>query len=235
MQTGQGMSGSVAHGAPMTNDTSTAPTSATIDGSDPRDVIASTMATAVEVIAAVRPEQMELPTPCPDYDVRGLIAHLVAVLDRIEMFGTQGDVGSVGVQSELLADDEWVSRWDATVHRVLDAWADDSRLDAEMRLPWRTMTGRPALAIYTNELTVHTWDLAHATGQHPAWDPEVLAVSSHAIHTELPGSERAAQWQEVAAQLPPGVPFTAPFADAVDVPADAAPVERLVAWNGRRP
>ena len=118
----------------MTNDTSTAtaPAPAAVGGSDPRDVLARAMATAVEVIAAVRPDQMELPTPCDDYDVRGLIAHLVAVLDRLEMFGTRGDIGSVGVQSEILADDEWVGRWDTTVHRVLDAWADDSRLDAEM-------------------------------------------------------------------------------------------------------
>jgi len=221
----------------MTNDTSTAtaPAPTAVGGSDPRDVLARAMATAVEVIAAVRPDQMELPTPCDDYDVRGLIAHLVAVLDRLEMFGTRGDIGSVGVQSEILADDEWVGRWDTTVHRVLDAWADDSRLDAEMQLPWRRMTGRPALAIYTNELTVHTWDLAHATGQHPAWDPEVLAVSFRAIHVELPDAARAAMWSEVAAQMPPGVPFAAPFGDAVEVPADAPVVERLVAWNGRRP
>ncbi len=221
----------------MANDTSTAtaPLADLSVGSDPRDVLARAMSTAVEVIAAVRPDQMELPTPCHDFDVRGLIAHLVAVLDRLEMFGLQGDIGGVGVQSEILADDQWVARWDASVHKVLDAWSDDSRLDAEMQLPWRTMEGRPALAIYTNELTVHTWDLAHVTGQHPAWDPEVLDVSARAIHVELPDPDRAAMWAGVAAQLPPGVPFSAPFADAVEVPDDAPAIDRLVAWNGRRP
>jgi len=205
------------------------------EASDPRDVLARAMAAGVEVIGGVRPDQMQLPTPCPEFDVRGLIAHLVAILDRLEMFGLQGDVGAVGVQAEMLADDEWVDRWDATVHRVLDAWADDDRLDAEMHLPWRPMSGRLALAIYTNELTVHTWDLAHATGQVPTWDPQVLEVSDRAIHAELPDPERGAMWAAIAAQLPDGVPFGAPFADAVPVGADASPIERLVAWNGRRP
>jgi uncharacterized protein (TIGR03086 family) len=220
----------------MTDDTTTAPTVTPVgEGGDPRDVIARAMATAVEVVGGVRPDQMGLPTPCADYDVQGLIAHLVAILDRLVMFGVQGNVGSVGVQAELLADDEWVERWDTTVHRLLEVWADDSLLDAKMQLPWRTMTGRPALAIYTNELTVHTWDLAHVTGQHPAWDSEVLEVSSRSIHVELPEAERSAQWEAIAAHLPPGAPFRAPFADAVEVPDDAPTIDLLVAWNGRRP
>lgn len=225
----------------MTNDTSPASVTTASVGTavaevdDPRDVLARAMATAAEVIGAVRPDQMATPTACPDLDVRGLLAHMVTVLARIEVIGNRGDVFAVPAQSEMLPDDEWPALWDASVHTALDAWADDEVLDAERQLPWTVLPGREALAIYVNELTVHTWDLAQATGHQPHWDPEVVEVSLQAIHAQLPDASRAATWAAVAASMPEGMPFDAPFADAVPVADDATAVERLVAWNGRRP
>jgi uncharacterized protein (TIGR03086 family) len=220
----------------MTTESSTLPANITVvDGTDPRDVLARAMATAAAAIGAVHPDQMELPTPCHDFDVQGLLAHLVAVLDRIVVIGNRGNVFEVPARSEILPDDRWPARWDATVHSALDAWADDDLLDAERQLPWTVLPGRDALAIYINELTVHTWDLAHATGQQPDWDDEVLTVSLQAIHGQLPDASRAAMWAEFASAAPEGVRFDAPFADAVEVDPDAPVIERLVAWNGRRP
>ncbi|MES3014490.1 MAG: PAS domain S-box protein, partial [Pseudomonadota bacterium] len=46
-----------------------------------------------------------------------------------------------------------------------------------MRLPWATCSGAAMLVSYLNEVTVHTWDLAMATGQRPAWDPEVVSLA----------------------------------------------------------
>ena len=220
----------------MTNDTTTLPVrTPALDGTDPRDLLARAMATAAEVIGAVRPDQMELPTACDDFDVRGLLAHLVAVLDRIVVIGNRGNIFAVPAQSEMLPDDQWPVRWDATVHSALDAWADDDLLDAERQLPWTVLPGRDALAIYINELTVHTWDLAQATGQQPDWEDELHAISLQAIHAQLPDASRTAKWAEFAAAAPDGVVFTAPFADAVDVDADVSVIERIIAWNGRRP
>jgi uncharacterized protein (TIGR03086 family) len=220
----------------MTNDTSTtsAPT-AVVEGTDPRDLMARAMATAADTIRGVTPEQMERPTSCHDFDVRGLIAHLVWVLDRIEVIGNRGDVFAVPAPPEDLPDDEWAVRWDSSVHSALDAWADDEQLDADRQLPWTVLPGREALAIYVNELTVHTWDLAQATGQQPGWDPAVVDLSLGAVHRELPDPSRAAMWAEVARSMPEGIPFDPPFGDAVEVPADAPAIDRLVAWNGRRP
>ena len=44
-------------------------------------------------------------------------------------------------------------------------WADDALLDLTVELPWATLSGTEVLASYTGELTLHTWDLATATGQ----------------------------------------------------------------------
>jgi uncharacterized protein (TIGR03086 family) len=221
----------------MTNSSATsAPTAATVlDADDPRAVLARAIATAGAVIDAVQPDQRALPTPCSDYDVRGMVAHLVSVLHRVTVIGGGGDIFTVSDRAELVADDSWRGQWNATAAEVQEAWSDHARLDATVQVPWTTMSGTSALAVYTNEITVHTWDLAVATGQHPAWDDSVLAVSLRSIHEELPDAERAALWAEVFAHLPADVPFEPPFADAVDVAADAPAIDRLVAWNGRRP
>jgi hypothetical protein len=83
---------------------------------------------------------------------------------------------------------------------------------------------------------VHTWDLARATGQAPRWDDEVLEVAFAAVQRDLPAVGRRALFDEVAARLPAEAgPMTPPFAEAVPVAADAPLIDRLVAWNGRRP
>ena len=56
-------------------------------------------------------------------------------------------------------------------HDVQSAWADAAKLDQPMVLPWVTAPGSAMLAMYTAELTVHTWDLAVATGQIGAVEP----------------------------------------------------------------
>ncbi|HTX29500.1 MAG TPA: maleylpyruvate isomerase N-terminal domain-containing protein [Streptosporangiaceae bacterium] len=41
------------------------------------------MAQTETIVAAVRPDQLGLPTPCSEYDVRALLSHTVGGLNRI--------------------------------------------------------------------------------------------------------------------------------------------------------
>ena len=71
------------------------------------------------------------------------------------------------------------------------------------------------------------------------FDDAVAFIDGHiaeaVMRRELPLAERALMWEEYAEAMPEGIPFVKPFDDAVPVPDDATPIERLVAWNGRRP
>lgn len=206
----------------------------TID-TDPRPLFARTLATATDAVAAVRPDQLADPTPCTEMDVRALLGHLVAVLDRVAAIGRGEDPFAVAAR-EPSGGDDWLAQWKDAAATLEAVWSDDRALDRPSPLPWAPGTGAHVLTAYLSELTVHTWDLATATGQQPAWDPDVLDVVAAGIGLGMPATGRAAIFAPVKAQLPPHLAaLPDPFEDAVAVPDDAPPIDRIVAWNGRRP
>lgn len=232
----------------MTNTDTTHATASTADGSpiearplvgslpdgDPRLAFAKAVALAGAVLDGVRDEQLALPTPCDGMDVELLRRHLVMVLRRVTSAGQGLPLAEWPTEADVDDRDLRVA-WDASAHELQAVWTDDALLDRPMDLPWTTLPGAEVLAIYVNELLVHTWDLAVATGQQPAWDPEVIAVADAAVHAELPDADRDPMWAAMASQMPPGVAWEVPFQNAVEVPDDASAIDRLVAWNGRRP
>lgn len=203
---------------------------------DPRPLLARAVATGDAVIAATRPDQLDGPTPCPDFTVRGITSHLVDVLRRVAALGRGEDAFGFQPSEMLVEGDRWLEAWRSADAEAAAAWADDSVLDRPMTLPWQSAPGRDILAGYLNELTVHTWDLARGTGQAVEWDDDVVAAALSAADGLLPAEGRMAIFEEVAARMgmAPGT-MAPPFLDAVPVPDDAAPIDRLVAWSGRNP
>jgi uncharacterized protein (TIGR03086 family) len=200
---------------------------------DPRMTFADAMALTTAVIGRVGPHQLTNPTPCEGLDVEELLGHLVTVLRRVAALGRGDDPFGPDVMAPVEGDLE--EMWMAAAEDVAAAWAEDAVLTRTMRLPWAETTGAAMLVSYLNEITVHTWDLATATGQRPAWDPQILSLAFDGIRF-LPGENRAAMFDALRAGMPAEHrDFAAPFADAVPVAADAPLIDRLVAWNGRRP
>ena len=209
----------------------TATSSTTDHFTDPRPILDRAITTGGIVIAGVRPEQLTNPTPCTDMNVRTLLAHLIGVLDRIAALGSGND--PFAVTEAPVLDDRWVDAWNESARRAADAWSDDAVLERPMALPWIDGSGAEVLASYFSELTVHTWDLATATGQQPEWDDSVIAAALDARQI-LPAENRRALFEEISTAM--GLDeVTIPFAEAVPIPDDAPAIDRLVAWNGRDP
>lgn len=199
---------------------------------DPRPILDRAIATCGAVIAGVRPEQLTESTPCTYMDVRTLLAHLVGVLDRVAALGNGEN--PFAVSDTPVADDRWPDAWREAGRRTADAWSDDAVLERPMALPWIEGSGAEVLASYFSELTVHTWDLATATGQQPDWDDAVVAAAFDAARRILPAENRRALYEQVSAAR--GFDEVAvPFAEAVPISDDAPAIDRLVAWNGRDP
>ncbi len=188
---------------------------------DPRPAFTKAVALGRSVLEGIRVDQFDCPTPCSDYDVRTLAGHLLAVLQRLAVAGAGGDTLDTADRVSGVADGDLVQAWQQRADEVDAVWRHDSVLADILTLPWAQLPGWIALMTYVNEVTVHTWDLAVATGQAPMWDDDVLELAYRAIQQGLPAEGRT------------GEGF--PFADVVPVADDAPLIDKLVAWNGRRP
>ena len=199
---------------------------------DPRPVLDRAVATAGVVIAGVRSDQFANLTPCTEMNVQTMLTHLVGVLDRIAALGNGED--PFAVAEPQVSDDRWADAWQESGRRAADAWSDDAVLQQPMALPWIQGSGAEILASYLSEITVHTWDLAVASGQEPDWDDAVIAAALQSAHRILPAENRRALYEQISAAM--GLDAVAmPFAEAVPVPDDAPAIDRLIAWNGRDP
>ncbi len=222
MLTGLGAQAARMETNPHTSSTGSANPS-TLD--DPRPLFAEAVRTATATISWVGTDQLALPTPCRAFDVAALLDHLVMVAPRIATLGrgvpdyTATDGGTDGWSLSDIA-----AAWNHDIADAQQAWEDPESLTRMIALPWATMPGDGVLRMYLSELLVHTWDLARATGQDPAWDPAAVAAAITFMHSALPADIRGdAEDAEV------------PFAPVVPTANDAAPIDRLVAWCGRNP
>ncbi|WP_328924178.1 TIGR03086 family metal-binding protein [Streptomyces sp. NBC_00190] len=193
---------------------------ASYPGVDTRPDLAAAVALAGRTLAAVRPDQYDLPTPCTEFDVRRLSSHLVGVLRRIAVIGRGEDPFSVPSFADELADGEWAAAWEPAAREAARVWADPGVLGRDLRLPMGVKPGAVAAAVYANELTLHTWDLATATGQRPDWDAGLLERLVEVVRRALPAEARGGR---------------IPYGEVVPVAEDASALDRLVAWSGRRP
>lgn len=201
---------------------------------DARVLFGQGVAIAREIIAGVEPSQLTAPTPCDDFDVSELLGHLVHVIDRVAVIG-RGDDPFATPLRELHGDDGWVAAFDDAAARAREVWANDEVMTRTIVLPWSQVSGSETLLGYLNEVIVHTWDLAKATGQTLTVPDEVVEAAFGAIQATLPGGERGAFFAEFAKSMPDLGDFAPPFADEVPTASDAPLLDRLVAWNGRRP
>lgn len=187
----------------------------TNDMNDPRAVFGRAVAQTESIVAAVRPEQAGLPTPCLEWDVRTLLSHMVGGVTRIALVGEGAD--ALSLPPFAGTGDDWAGEYRAAGERAAAAWADDAKLDAVSAVPWGKVPGRVAVAGYVREVLAHGWDLAVATGQEPERDQELGAFALELSRRSLPAEGRE------------GIPF----GPVVPAQAGAGAYAQLAAWLGR--
>lgn len=188
------------------------------DPTDPRPRLAVALDQITELIDTVAPSDLDRATPCDDYDVRTLLAHVLAVVRKLTVVGHDGDATEVGDPAE-----DPVQDWGAAIRSARTelerVWAADASLDGDRTLPWAVMPGREVLTAYTHEFTVHAWDLARATGRLDALDPESSQAALDWFTRYVPADDR---------------PEGGGFGPAIPVAADADVHTRLAAHVGRK-
>ena len=187
---------------------------------DPRPTFRDAVAQAGRVVAATSDDDLDRPTPCDDFDVRTLLGHLDAVIRRITHALEHGSVDGTPSIVDGFADGDRTTTWKSDVAALERCVDDDATLDRTVTVPFGSMPGRAALAVYTSELTTHAWDLAAAIGRLDLLEDALAQRSLSAMESALPAEPR-------------GGPI--PFGPVVEVASDAGAYERLAGWLGRDP
>jgi uncharacterized protein (TIGR03086 family) len=165
------------------------------------------------LIAGVRADQLGLPTPCQDWDVRTLLTHLVEGNRRFIRLAEGEQI--VGAPPEPVSGD-YADSYRESGKSLAEAWRVPGRLDQLYRLPVGELPGRAVLSLRLAELTGHGWDLARATGQQPEFGEEVVAAAIRFAQAQMPADRQGM-----------------PFAPATPAPSDASDLDRLAAFLGR--
>ncbi|WP_055474388.1 TIGR03086 family metal-binding protein [Gordonia sp. HS-NH1] len=199
--------------APTTNSGPAPETTPAFD--DPRPAFRAATAWVVELLEGVSDDQLDSPTPCDDFDVRTLSAHLVAVAHRAAALAEGADIRTMA----SIAEQYDARTYAALIDQALDSWSDDTKLSVMVQMPWGEVPGAGALWGYVSETLVHAWDLAVATGRPAEADAE-LAETTLGV---------ARQFIPAAIRTDPAVPF----GPVVEPRPEAGPTERLANWTGR--
>ncbi|MFG2829880.1 TIGR03086 family metal-binding protein [Streptomyces sp. NPDC048434] len=174
-----------------------------------------------QLAAQTADEQLDAPTPCEAYAVRHLLGHLVG-LSAAFQHTARKDLGPMtNVDPNAAVPDVepgWRAELDRNLRGMAEAWHDPQAWEGETQAGGVTLPAAIAGRFALNELVLHGWDLARATGQEYAPDTAGLGVS-YALLAPL-------------AEGPDRVPV---FGPPVEVAADAPLLDQVVALSGRRP
>ncbi|MEV5314204.1 MULTISPECIES: TIGR03086 family metal-binding protein [unclassified Streptomyces] len=183
--------------------------------------LAPQAAIVARLAAGVPDDLLTAPTPCPEYRVRHLLGHItgLAVAFRDagrKKLGPTTDTPPDSALPDIGAD--WREELAAALAELPDAWDDPSAWTGMTRAGGVDLPGEVAGLVAVDELVVHGWDLARATGQDYTPDPAALRAC-HAFLGE-------------AAEDPvrDGI-----FGPVVPVPDEAPLLDRAIGLSGRDP
>ncbi|WP_456598692.1 TIGR03086 family metal-binding protein [Blastococcus sp. SYSU DS0616] len=178
-----------------------------------------TTAELARVVASVRDDQLQDPTPCAGMPVAGLLDHLLglALAFRLAAEGTPPEGGPKADAADLAPD--WRTLLPARLEALAAAWRRPGARDGEAEVAGVRMPAAAMALVALDEVLVHGWDLAVATGQ--PYRPNPAAVEAC---LEFVG-DRSDPTDE-----PDGL-----FGPVVPVPDDAPALDRLLGRTGRDP
>jgi uncharacterized protein (TIGR03086 family) len=177
-----------------------------------------------ELVARTGDEQLGRPTPCPGYTVGDLIEHVGGVARAFaaaarKAGGPYAELAPAGDAAWLPAD--WRSVIPRDLAAAAAAWADPAAWAGMTRIAGADGPAEFAGLSLADELVVHGWDVARATGRPYDCEPEVLdAAEGFLVLVTSP-----------AAPSGPDVMFGPPR----PLPDDACSLDRVIALAGRDP
>ncbi|HET7012844.1 MAG TPA: TIGR03086 family metal-binding protein [Streptosporangiaceae bacterium] len=181
------------------------------------------------LISGVSDDQLAGPTPCPAYTLGDLIDHVGGLALAFNAagrkeFGTYTEGAPSGDAARLGAD--WRIRIPHDLGTLAQTWQEPGAWEGMTRIAQMDAPGEMVGVTLADELLVHGWDVAMASGQAFEYEPEVLEAA-HSFLAQIANPDAPAG-PEVAFGPPRELPESAPALDRV-----VAMAGRDHAWSAR--
>ncbi|GAB3292475.1 TIGR03086 family metal-binding protein [Parasphingorhabdus pacifica] len=179
------------------------------------------LALASEVIAAIRPEQLGLPTPCSAWTVGDLLRHMISQNKRFAAAarGEEADA-ACPLDGAELGDDPAATYRDSADLAVAAYLVEDI---ADRRMVLEELPGPlpapVAISFHFTDSLVHGWDVARSIGV-PFQPPAELSGAALGMASRIPDEARG----------PGGA-----FSPVVEPVSNASDFDRLLCLVGRNP
>lgn len=187
----------------------------TIDLQAPADELAG-------IAVGVRDDQLGGPTPCTESDVATILSHVIGLSVAFRDAARKVDGPTTSTPPSAAATDlpeGWREEIPVRLNELVQAWREPGALDGMATAGGVTMPAEVMLVVANNELVLHAWDLARATGQPFDVAPDNLDAS----------------WQMVSGTPDTPEARTGLFGPVVPVPDDAPLLDRVLGASGRHP
>jgi uncharacterized protein (TIGR03086 family) len=177
-----------------------------------------------DLVGGVPDDLLDAPTPCPGYTLGDLVEHvggltLAFTAAAKKDFGDTTSQGPSGEASRL--GDDWRTRIPRDLAALAEAWRDPAAWTGMTQAGGLELPGEVAGLVALDEIVIHGWDVARASGQPYDADPRLLeAVHGFVAQFSAPGQEAARE----------GL-----FGPVVEVPDDAPFLDRVIGLTGRDP
>jgi uncharacterized protein (TIGR03086 family) len=175
------------------------------------------------LVEGTRDDQLGAPTPLDDTSVAALLAHISRLSQAFSAAArktTYGDGGPPPPPSDEQLPADWRTATPPQLAELAVAWSDPAAWEGTTGAGGVEASAAEIGVVALDELVIHGWDLARATGQSFSCD----AVSMKAVlaFTGANATPRGGQQAGL-------------FGPAVEVPADAPDLDRALGFAGRRP
>jgi uncharacterized protein (TIGR03086 family) len=182
--------------------------------------LAPQAAELARVAAGVRDDQLPDPTPCADTSVAALLDHVVGLTLAFRLAAQKQPQRAAPTAAADSLPADWRERVPRQLDELVEAWRAPEAWQGDVEVGGVTMPAPDMAVVALDELLVHGWDLAVATGQDfRAAESDARACLGFAAQVNGAGRE-----------APPGL-----FGPPVPVPAGAPALDRLLGMTGRDP
>jgi len=177
-----------------------------------------------DLVARVDDGELSKPTPCPAYTLGDLIDHVGGFALAFTAAGNKDngahtEQGPSGDASRLR--DDWRKRIPRDLATLARTWRAPGAWAGMTRIAGMDAPGAMVGLTVADELVVHGWDVARATGQSYSCEPELLDAARNFL-------------EQVTSPDTPAGPEV-PFGPSRQVPGNAPLLDRVVALAGRDP